>query len=79
VQGLEGEPVVTDLQVDGRDAVQVKYRVTQAMADGTSITVDGTQLYVSTDTEVYIFTFTIMTGGDDADVAPMVDSIEFKS
>ena len=79
VPGIEGEPVVSDLSVDGQDAVQITYRLTQAMADGTSVTVDGTQVYVSTETEVYIFTFTIMSGGDDADVAPMVQSIEFKS
>ena len=79
VPGIEGEPVVSDLSVDSQDAVQITYRLTQAMADGTSVTVDGTQVYVSTETEVYIFTFTIMSGGDDADVAPMVQSIEFKS
>ena len=79
VPGLEGKPEITDLTVDGRDAVQIAYRLTQALADGSSVTVDGTQVYVSTDTEVYIFTFTIMAGGDDSDVAPMIQSIEFKS
>jgi hypothetical protein len=79
VPGIQGAPEVSDLTVDGQDAVQIAYRLTQAMADGTSVTVDGTQVYVSTETEVYIFTFTIMSGGDDADVAPMVQSIEFTS
>jgi hypothetical protein len=77
VPGIEGDPKISDITVDGYDGVQVDYRLTQALADGTSVTVDGSQLYVSTESEVYIFTFTIMEGGDSDDVQPMIDSIDF--
>lgn len=77
IPGIEGTPTVSDTKVGGQDAVQITYRLTQQMATGGTVTVDGTQVYVSTATALYIFTFTIMAGGSSADISPMIDSITF--
>lgn len=77
IPGLDGQPALSNIKVGGTDGVKVTYRMSQTRADGTKVSVDGTQLYVSTAANLYIFTFTVITGGDSADVAPMIASITF--
>lgn len=72
VPGIEGEVEVEDVTVDGTDGVIVSYAINQ---EGVSL--NQRQVYVATNAQTYIFTFTDPGGTQGADLDAMIDSIEF--
>jgi predicted small lipoprotein YifL len=73
VPGIVGEPAIEDATVDGVEGIRVTYELS-VPSSGT--TVEGTQLYLVTESSLYVFTFTTATG-DDVAIDTMVNSIEF--
>lgn len=72
VPGIEGDIAVDDITVDDVDGVVVSYTVVQ---EGASL--DQRQVYVATNEQTYIFTFTDPGGTQGAALDEMIESIEF--
>lgn len=72
VPGIEGDIAVDDITLDDVDGVVVSYTVVQ---QGASL--DQRQIYVATNEQTYIFTFTDPGGTQSAALDAMIESIEF--
>jgi glucose/arabinose dehydrogenase len=74
VPGIQDQPKVETVTVDGVDAVLVTYGLSP---DGGATVTSGSQIYASTGGKLYIFTVTIGNDDGSADATRVLDSIEF--
>jgi hypothetical protein len=74
VPGIQDEPKVETVTIDGVDAVRVAYSLS---GDGGTTSNLGTQIYASNGGRLYIFTVTTSGEGNADDAARLLDSIEF--
>jgi hypothetical protein len=66
---------ISETEVDGENALLATYDLDQAMADGTAVQMTGTQLYISANGRLYVFTVSL-ADGSTVDPAGILDTIE---
>jgi hypothetical protein len=66
---------ITEVEVDGEDALLATYDLDQAMANGAQVKMAGTQLYVSANGRLYVFTVSL-ADGSTVDPADILDTVE---
>jgi hypothetical protein len=67
---------IDQFEVDGENGLLATYDLDQELADGTKVAMSGTQLYVSTNGRLYVFTLTLADGATQTP-ADVLGTIEF--